>query len=307
MTRFRISLLVVLWLGTCAFDAVWALGQDQPGGNPPSQRGGRAPDGRAQNRPSFSPEEMLKSLDTNGNGMLEEDEIKNSPSRLMIEGILMRLGIEAKYPIAISEIVKGMESLRRAQRGERTAPVPEAAAIIRLEVVVGEMPAAKTGADAPAPSAEEIRKQMEVLFRAELTTLDNQPAFVQAGRREARVTGVTVNTWGRTNNVTLDDVGTIVKFTPHVLADRSVNVQLNVTDLRPGPMEEGVVIAAPTNGEAVRSPIMEHSETNTTLHIANGETVVVSDVVRTPKTDKPRVILVTAHVLPIGGEAKPAQ
>jgi hypothetical protein len=306
MTRFRIGLFVVLWLGGCALDAQWTLGQDQPGGNPPSQRpGGREGGGRASNRPPVSPEDMLKSLDTNGNGMLEEDEVKSSPARQMIEGLLTRLGIEQKYPIAISEIVKAMENSRRAQGREQSVPTA-AAAMIRLEVVLGELPAAKTGGDAPTPSAEELRKQMEVLFRAELATLDNQPAFVQVGRREPRITGVIINNTGRTNSITLDNVGTIMKFTPHVLADHSVNVQLDVVDSRYGPTDEGVIVAIPTNGEAVRSPIVENSETNSTVHIANGETVVLSGVVRTPKTEKPRVVLVTAHVLPVG-EAKPGK
>ena len=307
MTRFRIGLFVMLWLCVCALDAQRALGQDQPGGNPPSQRpGGRQGGGRAGNRPPLSPEDVLKSLDTNGNGMLEEDEVKNSPARQMIEGLLTRLGIEQKYPIAISEIVKAMENSRRAQGREQSVPAA-AATMIWLEVVLGELPAVKPGGDAPAPGTEEFRKQIEVLFRAELATLDNQPAFVQVGRREPRITGVTINNAGRTNSITLDNVGTIMKFTPHVLADHSVNVQLDVADSRYGPMDEGVVVAAPTNGEPVRSPVIENTETNSTVHIANGETVVLSDVVRTPKTEKPRVILVTAHVLPIGGEAKPGK
>ncbi len=183
------------------------------------------------------------------------------------------------------------------------AQLDHAAAMIRLELVMGDVPAAKV-----AHGADAVRNEMEVLVQTELTTLENQPAFVQVGRLEPHITAVTGTKEGRINSTTLDNVGTIVKFTPRVAPDRSVTLQLDVVDSRRGPMEEGVIIFAPTNGDPVRTPTIENSETNTTLHIADGETVVVSsDTVRAPKTDKQRVLLLTVHVSAIGGDAKGAK
>jgi hypothetical protein len=75
---------------------------------------GRRGGGGGGNR-SFSPDDMLKRLDTNGNGMLDEEEVANSPARAMIEGILGRMGIPAKYPIPISDISNAMQAMRQAR------------------------------------------------------------------------------------------------------------------------------------------------------------------------------------------------
>jgi type II secretory pathway component GspD/PulD (secretin) len=137
-----------------------------------------------------------------------------------------------------------------------------------------------------------------------LTTLDSQPAHIQVGRREPRITGVNMSQVGRSNTITLENVGTILKFTPRVGADRVVTLELNVEDSRLGPAEEGAVVVAPTQGEVIRSPVIDTLSVQTTLRIPDGQTVVLGGMARQAKAGKQRVILVTPHVLPIGGEAK---
>jgi hypothetical protein len=88
-----------------------AIAQGQRGGGDGGGYGGRG--GRGGGNRSFSPEDMLRRLDTNGNGMLEEDEVNNSPAKPMIERILSRMGIPAKYPIAISDIANAMQNMRQ--------------------------------------------------------------------------------------------------------------------------------------------------------------------------------------------------
>jgi len=107
-------------LGTClvmicvVLGASIAFAQDPRGGadnggfGGRGRRGGGGPGGFS--RPS--PDDMLKMLDTNGNGMLDEDEINNSPAKAMIERILGRMGIPLKYPIPISDISTAMQNMR---------------------------------------------------------------------------------------------------------------------------------------------------------------------------------------------------
>jgi type II secretory pathway component GspD/PulD (secretin) len=183
-----------------------------------------------------------------------------------------------------------------------------AAAMIRLDVVVGEVPAAKTDPGAPAaPRPEDIQQQMDVLIQAQLTALDNQPASLHVGRREPRITSSAITQQGRTNSFVLENVGTILGFTPHVGPDGTVTLQLNVEDSRLGPMEEGVVVAAPTQGEALRTQNVDTLTVKTTLHIPDGQTAVVGGMARQPKAGKQRVILITPHVLPLSGKAKPGK
>jgi type II secretory pathway component GspD/PulD (secretin) len=186
------------------------------------------------------------------------------------------------------------------------AQLDRAAVMVRLEVVLGET-LAKSEKGGSIVGAEEIRKHMDVLARAELTTLDNQPAFVQVGWRVPQITATTVTPRGVNNAFTYHDEGTIVKFTPRVSADRSVTLLLDVKDSREGPKEEGVIVAAPSQGEPIRNAALENSELNTTVRIADGETIVLSGMSRAPKAGKRQVILVTALVSTIGGETRPAK
>lgn len=88
-------------------DGGYGGGDDRFGGG---GRGGRA--GRGGNQ-SFSPEDMLRRFDTNGNGFLEEDEVNNGPGRFMVERVFSQMGIQPKYPIAISELARSLESFRQ--------------------------------------------------------------------------------------------------------------------------------------------------------------------------------------------------
>ena len=67
-------------------------------------------------------EEFFKKLDTNGNGMLEEDEIANSPAKFIVEEVYKELGRQLKYPVAISEVLKAMDdfpgTIRIRERGD---------------------------------------------------------------------------------------------------------------------------------------------------------------------------------------------
>jgi hypothetical protein len=65
-----------------------------------------SPGGSAKS-PAF--EGFFKRFDANGNGMLEEDEVKDTPAKSVIESVYKQLGKEVKYPIAISEVLKAID------------------------------------------------------------------------------------------------------------------------------------------------------------------------------------------------------
>ena len=210
-----------------------------------------------------------------------------------------------------SELVHKVEAL--IDKLDR-APV-----MIRLEVVMGDVPAAivpaaggETRSDlhqvhASVADPDEARKNMEVLFQAEVTTLDNQPAHVRAGRREPTISAINSSPSGQVNAVTQQNLGTNLTFTPGANADRAVAMVLDVEDCRFAPANEGVPIFVPKKGEPIRSPTMEIFEVQTTIKVANGQTVLLSDFSRKPKEGKQRVILVTVHVFPVGEQAKHAK
>jgi type II secretory pathway component GspD/PulD (secretin) len=101
------------------------------------------------------------------------------------------------------------------------AELDHASVMVCLEVVVGEVPLGKTAGSAAAgqPGAEktepqqtpatpaqveDLRRQMETMVVAQLTTLSNQRARVQIGRREPRITGTNMSQQRRFHTIQLE-------------------------------------------------------------------------------------------------------
>ena len=186
------------------------------------------------------------------------------------------------------------------------------AVMVRVEFVLVEVPAgdqrAATGPkpDAKAPEAlcpDAMPKGSEILVRAELTTLDNQPAHLQVGRRTPRITGGSISQMGMVNSVTLENLGTNIGVTPRVGADRTVVMEVELEDSRFGPREEGVAVSLPARGEPLRTPNIETLTTQTTVKIADGKTVIIGGMARDSKPGKQRMVLVTPHILTMSGQA----
>jgi type II secretory pathway component GspD/PulD (secretin) len=184
--------------------------------------------------------------------------------------------------------------------------------MVRLEVLIGDVPgkAGKPAEAATKASTEDLRRQMEVVACGELTAVDNQPAFIRLGRREARITATTTGAMGTTNAITFENVGTSLGLVSRVAADGTVFVQLDVSDSHLGPPEEGPPIAVPSKGETIRTPNTETFSTQTTLHLRDGQTLVAGGMGWQAKSGKQRLVLVTAHVLDKGtteGRDRPRQ
>jgi hypothetical protein len=221
------------------------------------------------------------------------------------------------------------------------AQLDRAAMMVRLDVVLGDVPMASApvaGAGAKATAtklltnpadAKDLRKQMEVLFEAQLTTLDNQPACLKASRVEPSISSVSMSPMlspssrqsrltpeqlqqiqmqqqqmQRTNSVTMQNVGTVLSLTPRVNVDGVVTMQLDINDSRLGPKDEGVPLYTPATGEPVRAPVTDTMTLQTTIKVANGQTLVLSSIARQAKNGKQRVLLVTPHVFAVGDAAK---
>ncbi|MCX7425605.1 MAG: hypothetical protein NTW96_08290 [Planctomycetia bacterium] len=76
----------------------------------------------------------------------------------------------------------------------------------------GSAPAGQPGAEKTQPrqtpaapaEVEDLRQQMTTILVAQLTTLSNQPARVQFGRREPRITGTNMSQQGRFHTIQLE-------------------------------------------------------------------------------------------------------
>ena len=181
--------------------------------------------------------------------------------------------------------------------------------LLLLEMEIGEIPLgeAKHGeklASSEKPSAttaESFRllerpAKMEIVARARLLTLDNQPAFAQLGSRVPSITSVNNNAVkGLTHSVNEIPVGLILQMTPRINAD-GVVMQIDVEQSQLGPESEGVPISV-AGDKVVRSPQVEMTTIQTTVSIPNAQTIILGSVARHAKSDKETVIVLTPHIL----------
>jgi type II secretory pathway component GspD/PulD (secretin) len=179
------------------------------------------------------------------------------------------------------------------------------ASIVRLEVQITEVSSGKEKKTSDADAAkgkstddESAKKPIEKseespLMHVELSTLDNQQAYIQFGSMVGMITGSSSTSVGMTNTVNQVNVGTIIQMTPRVAPGGIVALELNVQDSRTGPMEEGTPITS-INGKVIRQPSIDILQNQTTLRLQDGQTQTTGVVNRDGKA---RQIAVTAHII----------
>jgi type II secretory pathway component GspD/PulD (secretin) len=123
----------------------------------------------------------------------------------------------------------------------------------------------------------ELKKQFNVriIAQPELLAVDNTPAMLQLGSRIPRVTGAALSPRGRTNSVTMENVGTIFQATCRVSKDNRITLQVEMESSEMGPKEEGVVIAESQDVGPIQTPVVETVTLQTTVTVLNGETVIL--------------------------------
>jgi type II secretory pathway component GspD/PulD (secretin) len=209
-------------------------------------------------------------------------------------------------PISNSLVLSGSpEVVGEVQRLVEQLDRP--AMMVRLEFLLVRLPATskpegKGRVETRDPNA--LPEQSEILARGELTTLSNQKARLQVGRNEGRISGSNVTQRGTAvNTISYVNVGTILSMTPRVAADRTVALEVELTDARPGPIEEGTPISVPSQGEPTRVPNEEMFTAQTTVQIADGKTATVAGMVQGAKPPKRYMLLLTPHVVSMSGQA----
>jgi type II secretory pathway component GspD/PulD (secretin) len=193
-----------------------------------------------------------------------------------------------------------------------------AAVLVHLEVLIAEAPAAEVGSSKPAEKPEsdsvagqarllEKPEKMVILSRATLTTLSNQAASLEIGRKEAQVVGTQTFSRGQVHSIGDRNEGTIIRINPRVGPDKRITLAVDVDDSWLGQAEEDAAIPAPKEAESPRSRNIENFRVKTTLSVADGQTVVIGGAARQPKSRTERMLLVTPRMQPVGGRAGPGQ
>ena len=131
--------------------------------------------------------------------------------------------------------------------------------------------------------ALEENKQLHVLSRPLIRTLDNQPAYIQVGQRVPRIVGSTVNNNGQSNSVALENVGVILGVTPRISPDGNVVMEIDAEKSEVGPESDGIPVSVSVDGTLIRSPRIDTVTAQATVSTADGETVVIGGMIMKKK------------------------
>jgi general secretion pathway protein D len=133
--------------------------------------------------------------------------------------------------------------------------------------------------------------KVEVLERPQITTLDNQAAFVQVGQRVPTIQSVSTNTLsGQVNTVTFQNVGVILGVTPRISPDGLVVMQIDAEKSALEPEATGIPIFSSPTGQVVRSPIIDSTTAQTTIAAMDGQTIVLGGLITKNKNESHRSV-----------------
>jgi len=130
-------------------------------------------------------------------------------------------------------------------------------------------------------------QRLEVLGRPQVMTLDNQPAFIQIGKRVPRITGTQVNQIGQANTIDLVNVGLILGVTPRISPEGMVVMEIDAEKSDVGPESEGIPVSI-SGSTVIRSPSFNTTMAQTTVSARDGETIVLGGLITraTTKVDR---------------------
>jgi general secretion pathway protein D len=143
-------------------------------------------------------------------------------------------------------------------------------------------------------------RELRILSRPLVRTLDNQPAFIQVGQRVPRIVGSSVSTYGQSNSIANENVGLILGVTPRISPDGNVVMEIDAEKSKVGPEEEGIPVAVSMDGTIIRSPRVDTVTAQATVSVADGETVVLGGMISTEKETIERRVPLLSDVPVLG-------
>ena len=125
------------------------------------------------------------------------------------------------------------------------------------------------------------KRNVQVLSRPTIRTLDNQLAQIHVGQQVPIVTGVST-TGGVTGlaspQITQQDVGIILAVTPRISPDGSIVIE--TVAINSALADEGVpIFTDATSGNVIESPIINVTTAQATVSVPNGQTVVLGGMI----------------------------
>lgn len=145
------------------------------------------------------------------------------------------------------------------------------------------------------------KRRLEVLSRPQLMALDGQQGSVQVGQDVPYVQFTQFDQFGnQSNTINYRQVGLIMQLVPRISPDGLIVMQIAANKSEVGPEAEGIPISISAGGQVLRSPRFEVTQAVTTVSALSGQTVVLSGLMQTRKSDIHRRVPIIADIPLIG-------
>jgi type II secretion system protein D len=142
-------------------------------------------------------------------------------------------------------------------------------------------------------------RRVDVLARPQITTLDNQPAFIQVGQRVPRIASASLTQFGQINSIELINIGLILGITPRISPDGLVVMEIDAERSEIS-AQAGVPVSIAANGEVIRSPIFNTTTAQTTVSALSGQTIVLGGLITKNRNAVHRRVPVLSEVPVLG-------
>lgn len=123
-------------------------------------------------------------------------------------------------------------------------------------------------------------RRLDVLSRPQIMAYNNQEAFVQVGQLIQIPTGTIQNTASGAQTTTQEKpIGLILRVRPRIRPDGVVVMEVDAEKSALRPLEEGIPILTTTDGDVIRTPIIDQTLASTVVSAADTQTVVLGGLI----------------------------
>lgn len=147
--------------------------------------------------------------------------------------------------------------------------------------------------------ALERKGRAQLLSRPQITTLHNQPAFIQVGQEVPTLAETTMNNNNVSSSVEYKNVGLMLGLTPRVSADGLVVLEVDATKSKLGSESEGIVVAI-QDGQSVRQPKIEKQQIQSSVSAQSGQTLVLGGLISQNKDVTTRAVPLLSKIPVLG-------
>jgi general secretion pathway protein D len=133
-------------------------------------------------------------------------------------------------------------------------------------------------------------REMEILSRPQIRTLDNRPAYIRMVREQSRVNGFQTAQNGNFNPlVEQAEAGIILSVTPTISPDGDILISLKAEKSQFDDMGTVLVPAGPNQAE-IRSTAKDKTEAETTVVVADEQTIVLGGLITKSTSNETRKV-----------------